>query len=161
MTKLSTLSYLWKRSSRKWQQISRRWYTLTQLATVNWFILMASGVSNTKNTKHIYFQCFQELPANIYLFKINNRNTRKRCEICSKLTIKSPERRHWLTLNIFHTFFCVSVVNFEQVNVSWHRNVILRKNMFNRNMFNMYVQNMYATLINQIHVNFLYSVIPL
>ena len=31
--------------------------------------------------------------ANIYLFKFNNRNTRKRCEICSKLTIKTPERR--------------------------------------------------------------------
>ena len=25
-------------------------------------------------------------PANIYLFKINNRNTRKRCEIRSRLT---------------------------------------------------------------------------
>ena len=30
--------------------------------------------------------------ANIFLFKINNRNTRKRCEIWSKLTIKTPER---------------------------------------------------------------------
>ena len=33
------------------------------------------------------------VPANIYLFKVNKRNTRKRCEICSKLTIKTPERR--------------------------------------------------------------------
>ena len=32
-------------------------------------------------------------PANIYLFKFNNRNTRKRCKICSKLTIKTLERR--------------------------------------------------------------------
>ena len=32
--------------------------------------------------------------ANIYLFKVNNRNTRERCEVCSKLTIKTPERRH-------------------------------------------------------------------
>ena len=31
--------------------------------------------------------------ANIYLFNVNNRSTRKRCEICSKLTIKIPERR--------------------------------------------------------------------
>ena len=30
-------------------------------------------------------------PANINLFKVNNRNTRKRCKICLKLTIK---RRH-------------------------------------------------------------------
>ena len=28
-----------------------------------------------------------------YLFKVNNSNTRTRCEICSKLTIKTPERR--------------------------------------------------------------------
>ena len=31
-------------------------------------------------------------PANIYLFKINNKNIRKRCKIYSKLTIKTPER---------------------------------------------------------------------
>ena len=30
-------------------------------------------------------------PANISLFKVN-KNTRKMCEICSKLTIKTPER---------------------------------------------------------------------
>ena len=33
-------------------------------------------------------------PGNIYLFNDDNRNTRKRCEIGSKLTIKTPERRH-------------------------------------------------------------------
>ena len=32
-------------------------------------------------------------PANIYLLKVTNRNTSKRCEICLKLTIKAPERR--------------------------------------------------------------------
>ena len=26
-----------------------------------------------------------------YMFKVNNRNTRTRCEICSKLTMKTPE----------------------------------------------------------------------
>ena len=36
---------------------------------------------------------FMKYPANVYLFKFNNRNTRKRCEIRSKLTIKTPERR--------------------------------------------------------------------
>ena len=34
------------------------------------------------------------ISANIYLFKFNNTNTRKRCEICSKLTIITPEQRH-------------------------------------------------------------------
>ena len=33
-------------------------------------------------------------PAGNYMFKVNNRNTRTRCEICSKLTIKTPERRY-------------------------------------------------------------------
>ena len=33
-------------------------------------------------------------PANIYLFKVDNRNARKRCEICSNVTIKTPEGRH-------------------------------------------------------------------
>ena len=31
-------------------------------------------------------------PANIYLFKVSNKNTRKMCEIYSKLTIKTSER---------------------------------------------------------------------
>ena len=35
----------------------------------------------------------RKIPASIYLFKVNNRNTKKRNEICSKL-IKTPERRH-------------------------------------------------------------------
>ena len=47
-------------------------------------------------------------PTNIYLFKVNNRNTRKMCEIYSKLTIKTPERRRVRRS-------CVSVVNFEQI----------------------------------------------
>ena len=31
------------------------------------------------------------IQANIYLFKVNHRNTKKRCEICSKLAIKDIE----------------------------------------------------------------------
>ena len=46
--------------------------------------------------------------AGIYLFKVNNRNTRARCEICSKLTIKIPERRHWRRSGIF-------IANFEHI----------------------------------------------
>ena len=32
-------------------------------------------------------------PANIYLFKVNDKNTWKLCEICLRLIIKIPERR--------------------------------------------------------------------
>ena len=41
-------------------------------------------------------------PAIIYLLEVNNRNTRKRCKICPKLTIKTPEQR----LASFWCFYC-------------------------------------------------------
>ena len=47
---------------------------------------------------------YMELPAGNYMFKVNNRNTRTRCEICSKLIIKIPERL-LLTLNVFYILF--------------------------------------------------------
>ena len=40
-----------------------------------------------------------------YMFKVNHRNTRTRCEICSKLTINTPERRHWRRSGIFIVYF--------------------------------------------------------
>ena len=45
-------------------------------------------------------------PADIYLLKVNKRNTRTSCEICSELKIKTPRvlLSLLLTLNIFHTF---------------------------------------------------------
>ena len=33
-------------------------------------------------------------PADYYMFKVNNKDTRARCTICSELTIKTPERSH-------------------------------------------------------------------
>ena len=48
-------------------------------------------------------------PFGIYLLKVCNGNTRSMCEICSKLTIKTPERRFQvfllLTLNLYHILF--------------------------------------------------------
>ena len=41
-----------------------------------------------------YIECTR--PAGNYLLKFNNRNSRTRCEICSKLTIKTVEQRQWL-----------------------------------------------------------------
>ena len=40
-------------------------------------------------------------PENIYLFKISSRNTTKKCEICSKLTIKTVERRSGVFIATF------------------------------------------------------------
>ena len=52
--------------------------------------------------------CMRRIPAGIYLLKVNYRNTRLSCEICSKLTIKMPERRQWRRSGIF-------IVNFEHI----------------------------------------------
>ena len=46
-------------------------------------------------------QTWQINPVGIYMFKVNNRIARTRCEICSKLTIKIP--------------FDVFIVNFEHI----------------------------------------------
>ena len=40
-------------------------------------------------------------PVGIYLLKVNNRHTRTRCEICSKLTIMTLQRRHWDGSGVF------------------------------------------------------------
>ena len=44
-------------------------------------------------------------PVNNYLLKVNNRNTRKRYEICSKLTIKIREQRQWHRSGVFNVIF--------------------------------------------------------
>ena len=44
-------------------------------------------------------------PAGIYLPKVNNRNTRTRCEISSKLTIKTLNRRQWRRSSVFMVNF--------------------------------------------------------
>ena len=40
-------------------------------------------------------------PANNCLFKVIDRNTRKRFGICSKLIMKTAERRHWVVCCVF------------------------------------------------------------
>ena len=58
------------------------------------------------------------LPAGIYLLKVNSRNTRERCEICSKLTPCSS----------------VSIVNFKHVIAGWS---LLLQKLYNSN-FHLY-----------------------
>ena len=58
-------------------------------------------------TTAIYFS-WSSIPAGIYLLKVNNRSTRTKCQICSKLAIKTPERHHWHRSGVF-------IVNFEHI----------------------------------------------
>ena len=62
------------------------------------------------------------IPAGIYLLKVNNRNTRTRCEICLELTMKTPERRHWCRSSVF-------IVNFEHISYLFLLFLLLTLNM--------------------------------
>ena len=58
--------------------------------------------------------CIYDISAGIYLLKVNNRNTRIRCEICSKFFI--------VNFGTYSTpFSSVCIVNFEQVITGWAR----------------------------------------
>ena len=52
----------------------------------------------------------------MHVLNVINRITRKRCEICSKLTIKKPERRHieleqfFVHVDFEQLFVCLSLV---------------------------------------------------
>ena len=79
----------------------------------------------------MFNRCKANIPiiylAGIYLLKVNNRNTKTNCEICSKLTIKTLERRYWRRSGVFivniehisHLVLVASVVTFEHVILGW------------------------------------------
>ena len=72
------------------------------------------------NTHKVYTYSYSPTeilnPAGIYLLRVNNRNTRTRCEICPKLTIKTQEQHQW---TYFTPYSSVSIVNFEHVIATW------------------------------------------
>ena len=73
--------------------------------------------------------------AGSYMFKVNNRNTRTRYEICSKLTIKTPERHHWI---YFRTCSNVSIIIFDQVNaVCLSSDLVKKGNRFRQKIWTM------------------------
>ena len=51
----------------------------------------------------------RSVPAGVYLLKVNNRNIKIKCEISSKLTIKTPERRGVVIVNFEHISHLVLV----------------------------------------------------
>ena len=68
-------------------------------------------IEKHKKMMLVYFSTNKfNCPASIYMLKVNNRNNRRRCEICSKLTIL------W---TYFTPCFSVSIVNFEHVIAGW------------------------------------------
>ena len=56
-------------------------------------------------------------PAVIYLLKVNNRNTKTGCEICSKLIIKTPEGLRVFVVNFEHISYLALVFLFLTLNM--------------------------------------------
>ena len=64
------------------------------------------------------------ISAGIYFPKDNNGNTRAICEICSKLTIKTPERCHWRSFGVLNSNFEHVLDLFLQVNVCYGKSLL-------------------------------------
>ena len=111
------------------QHIHKKWFLLQGLSkTFNYLYLPKPVMLWTQHLRKNIFHCYRDMwreridgdvldlcyaypmqglfPVCNYIFKINNKNTGTRCEISSKLTIKTPEGCQWR--------FGVFIINFEQ-----------------------------------------------
>ena len=52
---------------------------------------MINSVNSVNNSIYMSNSVYGNFPVDNCMFKVNNRNIRTRCEICSELTIKTPE----------------------------------------------------------------------
>ena len=109
----------------------------------------------TVDNKNTRLMCWI-FSANIYLLKGDSRNTRKKYEICSVLK-NTPERCRWrfsgvffLTLRYFTPFSGVSIVEFEQINVCWVMLNMFKVNSKDSRMFSLSVEKEYWPKINQL-----------
>ena len=105
--------------STDWWKIRFKTNTLVCAMTLQQFVVFQLSIFGKIigwSVWHIYRKirelyipnCKQHYPANIYIFKVNNRKTSKRCLICSKLTIKTRDRRQWCRSGIF-------IITFEHI----------------------------------------------
>ena len=90
----------------KWKCFSSRLYA----SRIDRWVLHCSfqKADHTIYTLQKTFGKFNKISSKNYLFKVNNRNTRTKHEIYSKLTINT------LGIN-FTSWFCVFIVDFEQL----------------------------------------------
>ena len=91
-----------------------------------WFVLWFCAIGPIRKHKQrlkwsLTFNNFNTFLVAINMFKIKKKNTGTRCEICSKLTIKTPERRQ----------FAISIFNSEPI---FYLVLVLLKLTFNKQM---------------------------
>ena len=114
----SALVYLWFNIFAKWHFLSIKDFFSRDVWETSYYAQKLQIVKNVWNysiPSKTHFTSFLMFCRNAYIDKnypagncIFNRNTRTRCELCSKLTIKTPERRQWRRSGVF-------IVNFEHI----------------------------------------------
>ena len=108
------MAFFWKKLEKNMFKIFIANFEQSSLFTENVYTEVA--IQNRSRFFKIY------LPADVCVFKVNTWNSRKKCEICSKLTIKIARRRPGVfTVNSEHIphLSTVSIFDFEQVIVCW------------------------------------------
>ena len=113
--------FFWRKMKEMWNsEISRKFRLLGKSAIIlneasSYLYTLGNDIYTGKNSS-----------TNIYLFRVNNSNTRKRREICSKLAIMSLQRRSTVFIvnfeyisYLFTPFSSVFTVGFDRLNVCW------------------------------------------
>ena len=78
--------------------------------------MIHSGFSKSDHVTYTWQKIYRKLnkiSSKNYLFKVNNRNSRARHKICSKVTINTPDQSTIRT--DFTSWFCVFIMDFEQL----------------------------------------------
>ena len=83
-------------------------YTITITLYQRFSPLLSISPWKMFDRNNIRWAIHGSIAAGNYMFKVNDRSTRRRCEIFSKLTKKTPERRQWRRFGVF-------IVNFEHI----------------------------------------------
>ena len=83
-----------------WRYLALIWLSLTVLTLKQIYILSKICVKLFQLSSRVWTVFLlitilkHSFPTNIYLSEVNNRKTRKRCKICSKITMKTSEQHH-------------------------------------------------------------------
>ena len=65
------------------------------------YVILRAKITETASEKQKIGFLLRTFPVAVYLLKVNYRNTRTKCEICSKFTTKTPDRRHRCRPGVF------------------------------------------------------------
>ena len=109
----SSIIYLFYNSLRKiFQNIGFLWplfsciRTESSIQNLQYFFFFLNAIREIFQSMGFLWPVFSRIKKNVRPVQSNNRNTKKFCEKCSKLTIKIVEQRHWC-------YYGVLIVDFE------------------------------------------------